>query len=171
MIIPEILQWTNNVEEIDRLGYRKEELYREIVAEKGVELIPGIEAFLQSLNETGILCAVGSSTPRKNLETILEMLEYGSYFRAVVCAEDVSHGKPHPEVFLTAAARLCCEPGNCAVFEDAYVGLQAAKAGGMKSVALSTTHPTSDLEPYEPDLILENFLEFNADGFIEIFNH
>ena len=169
MIIPEILQWTNDVEEIDRLGYRKEELYREIVAEKGVELIPGIEAFLQSLNEAGILCAVGSSTPRKNLETILKMLEYGSYFQAVVCAEDVSHGKPHPEVFLTAAARLCCEPGNCAVFEDAYVGLQAANAGGMKSVALSTTHPASDLEPYDPDLILENFFGFDAEGFRELF--
>jgi HAD superfamily hydrolase (TIGR01509 family) len=163
VIIPEILQWTEDPEEIEQLGYRKEELYREIVAEKGVDRIPGIEAFLNGLNEAGILCAVGSSTPRKNVETILEMVGFGPYFQAVVCAEDVSHGKPHPEVFLTGAARLVREPGNCVVFEDAYAGLQAARAGGMKAVALSTTHPASALEKESPDLILENFLEFGAE--------
>ena len=67
--------------------------------------------------------------------------------QAIVCAEDVTHGKPNPEVFLTGAARLDIEPANCAVFEDAYAGLQAAKAGGMKAIGLATTHPASALEP------------------------
>jgi len=168
-IIPDLLQWSKDSEEIEQLGSRKEELYREIVQEKGVDRIPGIEAFLQGLNEAGIRCAVGSSTPRKNVETILGMVGFGSYFQAIVCAEDVSQGKPHPEVFLTGAARLGRRPGNCAVFEDAYAGLQAAKAGGMKVVALSTTHAACALDDYEPDLILENFLAFNAEGFRELF--
>ena len=171
VIIPEILGWTEDPDEIERLGNRKEELYREIVADKGVDRIPGIEAFLQSLKEAGIACAVGSSTPRKNVETILEMVGFGPYFQAIVCAEDVTHGKPNPEVFLTGAARLDIEPANCAVFEDAYAGLQAAKAGGMKAIGLATTHPATALEPYEPDLILENFLEFDAEGFRNIVNH
>ena len=80
VIIPEILGWTEDAEEIERLGDRKEELYREIVAEKGVERIPGIEAFLERLNAAGIGCAVGSSTPRKNVETILEMEGFGHFF-------------------------------------------------------------------------------------------
>ena len=169
VIIPEILGWTTDTEEIERLGNRKEELYREIVAEKGVDRIPGIEAFLQRLNVAGIGCAVGSSTPRKNVETILEMVGFGAYFQAIVCAEDVTHGKPHPEVFLTGASRLDIEPKNCAVFEDAYAGLQAAKAGGMKAIALSTTHPADALEAESPDLILENFLEFDAVRFSGLF--
>lgn len=169
VIIPEILGWTTDPEEIERLGNRKEELYREIVAEKGVDRIPGIEAFLQSLNDAGIACAVGSSTPRKNVETILEMVGFGPYFQTIVCAEDVTQGKPNPEVFLTGASRLGIAPAQCAVFEDAYAGLEAAKAGGMKAIALSTTHPASALEQQGPDLILENFLDFDAPRFGQVF--
>lgn len=168
-IIPEILGWTHDPREVERLGDRKEALYREIVAEKGVDRIPGIEDFLSSLQSAGIPCAVGSSTPRKNVETILEMVGFGSFFQAIVCAEDVTQGKPHPEVFLTGASRIGLDPASCAVFEDAYAGLKAAKAGGMKAIALSTTHPASDLKPYEPDLILENFLEYNAEKFSPLF--
>ena len=169
VIIPEILEWTHDPEETERLGNRKEELYRDIVAEKGVDRIPGIEAFLQSLKEAGIGCAVGSSTPRKNVETVLEMVGFGPYFQAIVCAEDVTQGKPNPEVFLTGASKLALEAGNCAVVEDAYAGLQAAKAGGMKAIALATTHPAEELKDESPDLILENFLGFDAEKFSHLF--
>ena len=169
-IIPEILGWTRDHDEIERLGERKEELYRGILAQKGVNRIPGIEEFLSSLHKAGILCAVGSSTPRKNVETILEMLGFGPYFQTMVCAEDVAQGKPNPEVFLTGAFRLGREPGNCAVFEDAYSGLQAARNGGMKAIGLATTHPRVNLEPYQPDLILDNFLGFGAGDFSRLFD-
>jgi HAD superfamily hydrolase (TIGR01509 family) len=169
VIIPEILGWSNDLVEIEQLGNRKEELYREIIAEKGVDRIPGIAAFLQDLNEAGIQCAVGSSTPRKNVETILSLLGFGEFFKAIVCAEDVSHGKPHPEVFLTGAAQIGCDPAACAVFEDAFFGLRAAKAGGMKAIALTTTHAASKLETELPDLILEIFLGFDAKTFVELF--
>lgn len=169
IIIPEILKWTNDPEEIEQLGNRKEELYRELVAKKGVDRIPGIEAFLRDLNEAGIPCAVGSSTPRKNVETILEMVEFGPYFQAIVCAEDVTQGKPHPEVFVTGALRLGLEPSECAVFEDAFAGLKAARAGGMKAIALSTTHAAADLQREAPDLIIPDFLDFNAAKLKQVF--
>lgn len=169
VIIPEILKWATDSEEIERLGDRKEELYREIVATKGVARIPGIEAFLKNLNEAGIACAIGSSTPRKNVETILEMVEFGKYFQAIVCAEDVTQGKPHPEVFLTGAMRLGLKPSDCAVFEDAYAGLRAAKAGGMKAIALSTTHEAVDLLRESPDLIIPDFLDFDAAKLRQVF--
>ncbi len=168
-IIPEILQWTSHPAEIERLGDRKEELYRQIVAQTGVTCIPGIEDFLKRLNRAGIPCAVGSSTPRQNLETILEMVGFRRYFQALVCAEDVARGKPDPEVFLTCASRLERETGHCAVFEDAYVGLQAARNGGMKVIALATTHQRDDLEPHGPDMILDNFLGFRVEHFSRLF--
>ncbi len=168
-IIPEILRWTNHPAEIERLGDRKEELYRQIVAQTGVTCIPGIEDFLKRLNRAGIPCAVGSSTPRQNLETILEMVGFQRYFQALVCAEDVSRGKPDPEVFLTCASRLGRAPDRCVVFEDAYVGLQAARNGGMKVIALATTHRREDLEPHAPDMILDNFLSFRVEHFSRLF--
>ena len=169
VIIPQILKWTEDPDEIERLGNRKEELYRKLVVERGVDRIEGIEDFLQSLKGAGIPCAVGSSTPRKNVETILGLVGFKDYFQAIVCAEDVTQGKPHPEVFLTAAKRLARKPRNCAVFEDAYAGLQAAKAGGMKAVGLATTHPAKDLKPYAPQLILKDFFSFDAKRFKKLF--
>jgi HAD superfamily hydrolase (TIGR01509 family) len=169
VIIPEILQWTDDPADIERLGNRKEELYREIVGRKGVDRIAGIEVFLKDLNEAGIPCAVGSSTPRKNVETILEMVGFGAYFQTIVCAEDVSQGKPHPEVFLKGASKLGRAPAHCAVFEDAYAGLRAARAGGMKAIAVSTTHKAVDLAREDPDLILPDFLGFDAERLKQVF--
>jgi mannitol-1-/sugar-/sorbitol-6-phosphatase len=63
----------------------------------------------------------------------------------LVCAEDVLHGKPSPDVYLTAAARLGVEPADCIVVEDAPAGIQAAHAAGMRVIALTTTHPRADL--------------------------
>jgi sugar-phosphatase len=67
------------------------------------------------------------------------------YFPLIVSAEDVSHGKPDPEVFVVAASKIEIEPKLCIVFEDAQVGIDAGLAGGMKVIALSTTHPVEDL--------------------------
>ena len=66
-------------------------------------------------------------------------------FQAIVGAEDVIVGKPDPQVFLLAAQKLNLPPERCVVFEDAHVGITAARAGGMKVVAVATTNPASEL--------------------------
>src|SRR5262249_15774867 len=76
---------------------------------------------------------------------ILNVLGIGHYFSAIVSADDVSHGKPDPEVFLTAAQRIEREPGHCVVFEDAPVGIEAARRGGMKVVGVATTNPMEEI--------------------------
>jgi len=144
-IIPNILKWTSEIEEVERLGNRKEELYREAMAESGLTPLPGVKAWLQKLNDAGVPCAVGSSTPRKNIELALSLIHLAPYFKVIITAEDVSMGKPNPEVFLKAAAGIQRPPACCVVFEDAHVGLEAAKAGGMRAVGIATTHPASEL--------------------------
>ena len=144
-IIPEMLGWANEVDEIHRLSLRKEALYRVVVAERGVEALPGVRTWLDRLRTAGVPCAIGSSTHRANIDMSLELLGIGDFFQAIVTAEDVKHGKPAPEVFLTGAARLGCLPERCVVFEDAHVGIEAARAGGMKVVGVATTHPIEEL--------------------------
>jgi len=144
-IIPEILAWTHEPAEIRRLSLRKEALYRVVVTERGVEPLPGVRTWLERLREAGVPCAIGSSTHRANIELSLGLIGIADYFRAIITAEDVKHGKPDPEVFLTAAARLDRPPERCVVFEDALVGIAAARAGGMKVVAVATTHPPEEL--------------------------
>ncbi len=108
-IFAEVLGWTGDHQEYARL---KEELYRDIVRETGIEALLGVREFLERLYEVGIPCAIGSSTPRENIDCVIEMVGLGRYFRAIVAGEDVVHGKPDPEVFLLCANKLGFAPGH-----------------------------------------------------------
>jgi HAD superfamily hydrolase (TIGR01509 family) len=145
VIFPDILGWTSAEGEIRRLSLRKEELYREVVSACGVRVLPGARIYLESLRRAGIPCVVGTSTQRANVEMLFAREGLGVFFLDVVASEDVTRGKPDPEVFLKAAARAGLPPVDCVVFEDAPYGIDAAKAGGMGAVGLLTTHPAEHL--------------------------
>lgn len=148
---------------IQQLGYRKEALYREVLRREGIEPLPGVVTLLQDLKREGIPCAIGTSTPRANVECVLEITGLAGFFREVSAAEDVTRGKPCPEVFLKAAEKLGAEPTACVVIEDAQVGIRAAKAAGMKSVAVTTTHPAESLAPEMPDRIETSLVPVDAE--------
>jgi HAD superfamily hydrolase (TIGR01509 family) len=139
-IIPAILHWTDDGTEIRRLSLRKEILYREIIREWGIDPLPGVRAFLERLDAAGIPRVIGSSTHRLNITTSLEILGLDRFFAAIVSAEDVTQGKPDPQVFLKAAAKIDRKPEACVVFEDAPMGIDAALAGGMKAIGVPGTH-------------------------------
>lgn len=145
-IIPNLLGWASDPEEIDRLSLRKEELYRVIVQEKGLSPLPGVQNLLSGLHKAGIPCAVASSTPRKNITFALKHMGMKDTFDCIVAGEDVENGKPAPEVFLKAARSLGMPPQQCIVFEDAHVGIEAARKGKFTVVAASTTHPKDTLQ-------------------------
>ena len=144
-IIPNILKWEDDPAKVVELSLRKEALYREIVVERGLEPLPGVRTWLERLAAAGVPCAVGSSTHRKNIEVSLDVLGLHGFFREIVSSEDVSHGKPDPEVFLKAAEKIGMAPGKSVVFEDAHVGIEAAHRAGMKVIAVATTNPLADL--------------------------
>lgn len=152
-IIPHILGWPGDAAEIVRLGRRKEELYRDVLRESGIAPLPGVREFLARLREGGVPCAVGSSTERRNIDTILGLIGLGPFFQTIVSADDVTQGKPDPQVFLLGAGRLGLAPARCVVFEDALVGLEAARAGGMRRVAVATTHPAEALRAHADHVV------------------
>jgi beta-phosphoglucomutase family hydrolase len=166
-IIPRLLKWAEAPDEIHRLSLRKEELYRELVIEHGITPLPGVTSWLDELRRYGIPCAIGSSTERLNIDTILNVLGIGHYFSAIVSADDVSHGKPDPEVFLTAAQRIERDPSLCVVFEDALVGIEAARRGGMKVVAVATTNPIEAIGA--ADLAVHRLDELSVDKLAALF--
>ncbi|WP_367870141.1 HAD family hydrolase [Luteolibacter sp. Populi] len=149
-------------ERIQLLGDRKEALYREILLAEGIEPLPGVVALLEDLKANGIPCAIGTSTPRANVECVLKITGLADYFQDIAASEDVWRGKPDPEVFLKAAGKLGANPADCVVIEDAQVGLRAARAGGMKAVGVTTTHPAAALEPEKPDRIVESLEEVSV---------
>jgi beta-phosphoglucomutase family hydrolase len=167
-IIPNLLKWTDDPSEVNRYSLRKEELYREIVIERGISALPGVSEWLQALKDRDVPCAVGSSTHRLNIETILDVLGFRSFFSAIVTAEDVSHGKPDPEVFLKAAQKIGVSPERCVVFEDAFVGIEAAHRGGMKVVGVATTNPIETL--HLADLAVHRLDELTVDQIAVLFD-
>jgi len=144
-IIPNILHWSHDPDEILRISLRKEALYREIVAERGVEALPGVITWLQCLADAGVPCVIGSSTHRANIDQLLGLTGIGHFFQGIISAENVTEGKPHPDVFLKCAALIGRAPSRCVVHEDAFVGIEAAHRGGMKAIGVATTHPLAEL--------------------------
>jgi beta-phosphoglucomutase len=152
-----------------RIGDRKEEMYRAAAA-KGVALLPGVGALLDGLHRLGFRQAIGSSAPRANLDLILERTGSARFFAAVVGMEDTQRGKPDPQVFQVAAARLGAAPQRSLVFEDAVAGVQAAKAGGMRCVAVRFVahHPEAALRAAGADLIVSSLEQVTTATVLEL---
>ena len=130
--------------------------------------MPGVREMLAGLHARGVQQAVGSSAPRGNLDLILRLTDSRHYFDAIVGMEDTQRGKPDPQVFLVAAEKLGVPPGRCVVFEDAVAGVEAAKAGGMKCVAVTFVghHPAEKLRAAGADRVVKSFSELSPDDVI-----
>jgi len=144
-ILTNLLGWFTDPEEVARQAFHKEELYRGLVRRDGLVALPGSLDLLRALKGEGIPAALATSTPRENVDVVLEMAGLQPWLAGVVCGSDVSQGKPHPEVFLKAAASIGCDPAYCVVLEDAHVGIEAGLAAGCRVLAVATTHPAESL--------------------------
>jgi beta-phosphoglucomutase family hydrolase len=166
-IIPQLWKWTNDINEIRRIDKKKESMYRDIMMEKGLVALSGVEKLLKELDGNKILCAIGSSAPMANITTGLDIIGFQRYFKVIVSGEDVKLGKPSPQIFLEASKRLNASPDGCVVFEDAIVGVTAGKAAGMKVVAVTNTYPPEELK--EADLIVESLESISVKMLQEMF--
>lgn len=131
--------------ETEQIVVRKETAYRAIAQ---LAPIPGALSFLQQARQAGIPIALGTMADPDNIAFVLDGLAIRHQFDVVLGAADVTHGKPHPEIFLRAAEALHVPPEQCIVFEDAIGGVEAAQRAGMACVALTTTRPSADFAQF-----------------------
>lgn len=127
-------------EEVERLSQEKEAIYRKLY-DPVMAPAKGLTTLLQQLQNAGIRIAVGSSAPRVNVDFVLNRCHIAPYFDAVASGSEITHSKPDPEVYLLAAKKLGVAPEDCVVFEDAFVGMEAARRAGCRVVALASTFP------------------------------
>jgi beta-phosphoglucomutase len=135
-IIPDWLGSRSTPELVRELGDAKEALYRVFVAREGLAPLPGAGDWVRRLREAGWLQAIASSAPRENVELMARVLGLAPHMNALVSADDVTKGKPDPEVFLKAAAALGVPPDRCVVVEDAAAGIEAARRAGMPCIGV-----------------------------------
>lgn len=146
--------------EIERIGRDKEARYRELVKRRGIEPLPGVRHWLEQLKSKGWRQATASSAPLLNVEAILNALNIAHYFDAIASAEDVEKGKPDPQIFQVAAAKLGVPPERCVVVEDAPAGLEAARRAGMRNIGVLSSH-----ESLEADVVVRTLEELPPDVF------
>ncbi|NBC44112.1 HAD family phosphatase [Corallococcus exiguus] len=144
-ILPQLLGRTLSVAELDALAEEKESHYRAIYRPY-LALHRGAEGFLHRLRDANLLLAVATAAPHGNRELVLDGLSVRPLFACVVGAEQVTRGKPAPDIFLAAAKALQVPPESCLAFEDAINGVLSARAAGMVTVGITTTTTAAALK-------------------------
>jgi beta-phosphoglucomutase len=150
-------------EESERYADEKERLYREV--SKG-RLAPrrGLLRLLDRLEQLRLPAAVATSAPAENIRHTLSELGLAERMRLIARGDEVKNGKPAPDVFLLAAARIGVAPEQCVVFEDSPSGLVGARAAGMTCVAVGSTHTAEMLAAHgaRPHAVVSDFEEWLA---------
>lgn len=141
---------------LDRLNREKEEVYRDMYRSK-IAPIAGLMELLQSAKKAGVKCAIGSSGCRENVEMIVEGLGIADLIDASISGSDVTHGKPHPEIFIKAYEALGLKAEECVVVEDAVNGIVAGVAAGCKCIAVTTTATAEVLMDAGASLCFEDY--------------
>jgi beta-phosphoglucomutase-like phosphatase (HAD superfamily) len=127
-----------------KLVAEKEGIYRELFAPVFAE-VRGFRAFARQAAGRGLKLAVGTAGDRHNIECVMSRLKMAPAPLAVVGGDEGLPGKPEPAIFLEAARQVGVAPSLCVVFEDAPLGIEAARRAGMRAVAVCTTHGPAEL--------------------------
>jgi beta-phosphoglucomutase len=135
-------------QEMDELSLEKERRYQASYRPH-LQLIPGLQAFLEKAALLDIPMGIGTAAIPFNVDFAIDNLHVRHFFRSVVTADDVATSKPNPEVFLKGAEELGVDPASCIVFEDAPKGVEAAANAGMKAVVITTMHTREEFSGYD----------------------
>jgi beta-phosphoglucomutase family hydrolase len=161
-IIPRFFGEGLSAEEIFELGEEKEALYREMYAPH-LQPIDGLTEFLEKAKKRNLRIALATMGDQKNIRFTLDGLRIVHYFDATVGGEEVTYGKPHPEVFLLAAAKLSVSPDACIAFEDSVAGITSALAAQMQVVGVASTHTPEELGAlFQLPTIIRNYHELKG---------
>jgi HAD superfamily hydrolase (TIGR01509 family) len=142
--------------DIERDKARTYEIYGGLIKGK-LQALPGAVDFVRGVRGRGLKCALATSTDEVKMKASLEEIGLGGpSFDAYVTGNDVERRKPFPDIFLEAARRIDTAPEFCWVVEDSVGGVRAAKAAGMRCLALLTTFPEAEIRAEQPDIVVKD---------------
>ena len=136
-IMARLFPHVKNQDELYQIGSYKEVLYRDLYRSH-VKAIQELHPFLESQRKKNIPMGIATMGDQYNINFIFEALGLEQFFHSTTGGHQVNRGKPHPEIFLTAAKKMDVDPENCLVFEDTRSGIEAAQAAGMSVVGIAT---------------------------------
>jgi beta-phosphoglucomutase len=157
-IYPLVIKEPLSEKEMKAFSKKREAWYRKMYS-KAIKPTKGLLPFLEHLRKNGIKIALATAAPPANVKFVLSRTKTRKYFKVIIDDTGVKRGKPHPDIFLKAARKLKINPKSCIVFEDAMLGIEAAKKAGMKVVGVATSHKASELK--HTDMVIKDFTRIN----------
>jgi HAD superfamily hydrolase (TIGR01509 family) len=163
-------EWSRYMADVIGLPEPPEEINREVVrhlTELYREELPAIPGAREAVERLAVRWPLGlaSSSNRELIDLVLELLGVEHLFTATVSSEEVARGKPAPDVYFEAARRLGVDPTTAAAVEDSQNGILAAKAAGMRVVAIPNAHfPPDEDALREADIVLDSLAELTAEA-------
>jgi HAD superfamily hydrolase (TIGR01509 family) len=133
-----------------------------------IELVDNFYEFMLKMYEEGFLMGLASSNNKNAVDAIVKKFQLDKYLKFIISGEEVSKGKPNPEIFLTAAKKMNVKPSECLVIEDATNGITAAKSAGMKCIGLKSSN-SGNQDLSKADLVINNFNELSLDIIKKLF--
>jgi HAD superfamily hydrolase (TIGR01509 family) len=126
------------------LGQAKEKRLGEIKSEEGIEMMPGLEKLVDEIEARCLPWAVATSSLRANAVQNLRLIDLLDRCNVIVGGDEVSRGKPAPDIYLLAAQRLSVDPHRCLALEDSIPGVRSAQSAGMVTVAIPGSHSSQE---------------------------
>ncbi len=167
LIIRDLFGEDRSAEFVAGVSAEKEKIYRELYAPVICE-VPGLTELLSGLQNRNIPCGAASNSPQANVNMVLDLLQIRSFFHVVIDRDQVTRGKPHPDLLLIAARGLGFPPGRCLVLEDSAPGFAAARNAGMPYVVVTAGACPEELcEAMDARAVHADFTSIDPDRLID----
>ena len=154
-------------EELEKMTNDKEVIFRDIYKSK-IYPIEGLKKFLDNLKESNISLSIGSNAIRKNVIMTIEELGITNYFSSIICGDEVSKGKPDPEMYIKTLSNLKVNKDECVIFEDSIEGVEAGKNADIKVIGVTSSQSSEILKSVGAFETINDYTRINVDN---ILNH
>ena len=155
-------------DEVDAYVNEKEIIYRKMYEDR-IELVEGLDEFLNELKHQNIPVALATSAPPGNVEFAFRYLPIKHFFSCILDASHVVRGKPDPEIYIKAIRELGLEADRAIVFEDSFSGVISALNAGAHVIAVATTHRPEEFSGTAK--VIRNFKDIHVNQLFSIINH
>ena len=152
-------------DELKKMTDDKEIIFRDIYKSK-IYPIEGLKQFLDNLKENNISLAIGSNAIRKNVIMTIEELSLTNYFSSIICGDEVSRGKPDPEMFVKTLSNLNVSRNECIIFEDSIEGVKAAKNAHIKVIGVTSSQSSEKLKSVGAFKTIDDYTKINVENIL-----
>ena len=152
-------------DELKKMTDDKEIIFRDIYKSK-IYPIEGLKQFLDNLKENNILLSIGSNAIRENVLMTIEELSITNYFSSIICGDEVSRGKPDPEMFVKTLSNLNVSRDECIIFEDSIEGVKAAKNADIKVIGVTSSQSSEKLKSVGAFKTIDDYTKISLDNIL-----